>query len=158
MLTQAAKPVSHETPTVEEILSRSLDAPPTNTEETGNICHPENYERIFLRYQYFTCTLGNLAYWRTGIYCIMCKKCNDCVHHQRLSLVRVTKPRVLSPDSSKGTKRRRSSEPASIRKVVSGSQQAAMVQLEEERGKEKSIKFSTEDALILKSQRGLPWN
>ena len=36
-----------------------------------------------------------------------------------------------------------------------GRQQAAMVQQEEEK---KSIKFSTEDALILKSQLGLLWN
>ena len=53
-----------------------------------------------------------------------------------LSFVRVTKPRILSPDSSKGTKRRRSAELAGINEVVSGGQEAAMAQLEED-GKRK---------------------
>ena len=68
------------------------------------------------------------------------------------------KPRILSPDSLKGTKRRRSAELAGIREVVSGGQEAAMAQPEEETGKEKSVNVTTTDALILKSQLSLPWN
>lgn len=72
-------------------------------------------------------------------------------------MVRVTKPRLLSQQTAKSTKRRRSAELTGIRDVVNGGPGARKVKLEEEEEEKKPL-ISTENALILKSQLGLPWN
>lgn len=77
----------------------------------------------------------------------------------------MTKPRIFSQEASKGTKRRRSAQLAGVRELVSGSQEAATVQLREEIGREKLLQDSqfhaeitTADALAMKANYSLPWN
>ena len=79
----------------------------------------------------------------------------------------MTKPRITSPEASKGTKRRRSSQLAGVREVVSGSPEAATAQLQEELGREErekmlyssgfNSKITPQEALAMKVNLNLPW-
>ena len=82
--------------------------------------------------------------------------------------MRVTKPRVATPDAATRTKRRRSSQLAGVREAVSGGASAASVQLQDEVGKDVrgklvsdskfSTQISTQESLAMKASLALPWN
>ena len=89
-----------------------------------------------------------------------------CLQFQPISLVRVTKPRVATPEAATRTKRRRSSQLAGVREVVSGGADTTSVQLQDEVGKEARRKLisestftkeiSTQESLAMKASLGLP--
>lgn len=85
-----------------------------------------------------------------------------------MTLSRVTKSRVVTPEAAGSTKRKRSTELASLRETISGGTEAASVQLQEEIGKEGRKKLmldpgfahliSAEESLLMKTNMGLPWH
>lgn len=87
---------------------------------------------------------------------------------QPISFLRVTYPQVATPDASNSTVRRRSSEVALVRDVISGG--ASVEQLQDEvaalssderqqllTSTEFSVSITTEDALAMKADLLIPW-
>ena len=89
-----------------------------------------------------------------------------CLQFHPISLVCVTKLRVATPEAATWTKRRRSSQLAGVREMVSGRADATSVQLLDEVGKEARRKLisestftkeiSTQESLAIKTSLGLP--
>ena len=76
-------------------------------------------------------------------------------------MVRVTKPQIVTPEASKGSKRRRTAQLAGNREIVSGGQEVAQAEMSSE-GRANFLlqpEFcTTADALAMKASLSLHWN
>ena len=171
-----AFPLSPSKLTVRQLMSQPADAPPMKVEKTSIVKRILNTspqqspsaEIISLPAAGQVTYIHNIMYNISDAQHTHTHITSRNIQFQPLTLARVTKSRVATPDAASSTKRRRSSELAGVRETISGGEEAASAQLQEKIGKEGRRKLmedpvfarpiSVEESLLMKTSMGLPWH